>query len=157
MGQESGKKTLPDSIQSSRNNKQGHSNDQQGTIEFDPTSLRRAERAIRCSPFTSKLFCQLSFRGVSLSEIAGNEGVSNKYTKKFMGLIPVESALLWLVNVGVLRREVDGQGITDSFRLTPMGFYITQQQWQKLDTYPEPSLGDRIRNFLAQWQPSRFI
>ncbi|AFY69704.1 hypothetical protein Pse7367_1413 [Thalassoporum mexicanum PCC 7367] len=157
MGQERGEKALKSSIQTDRQEQDQHRSHQQMTIEFDPKSVRRAERAIRCGPFTPKLFCQLSFRGVGLSEITGNEGVSNAYTKKFMGLIPGETALLWLVNVGVLRREVDGQGITDSFRLTPMGFYITQQQWQDLEAYPEPSLGDRLQNFLAQWQPTRFI
>jgi hypothetical protein len=157
MGQERGEKALTDSRQTGLSNDRGNGNQKNKSIEFDLISLRRAERAIQCCPFTPKLFCQLSFRGVSLSEVTGNEGVSNAYTKKFMGLIPVETALLWLVNVGVLRREVDGQGITDSFRLTPMGFYITQQQWQNLEVYPAPNWGDRLRNFLAQWQPSRFI
>ncbi len=29
--------------------------------------------------------------------------------------------LRWLISVGVLRREVDGQGLTSRFRLTPLG------------------------------------
>ncbi|MCS6813633.1 MAG: hypothetical protein NZ772_08705 [Cyanobacteria bacterium] len=28
---------------------------------------------------------------------------------------------LWLIQIGILRREVDRQGLTDSFRLTPLG------------------------------------
>ena len=32
-----------------------------------------------------------------------------------------EDDLIWLIQVGVLRREVDGQGLTERVRLTPMG------------------------------------
>jgi hypothetical protein len=32
-----------------------------------------------------------------------------------------EDHFLWLIRLGVLRREVDGQGLTERVRLTPMG------------------------------------
>jgi hypothetical protein len=51
--------------------------------------------------------------------------------------------------VGVLRREVDGQGITDSFRLTPLGHQlIVKLKDQKL---PNPSLSDRYNDFMTRW------
>ena len=36
----------------------------------------------------------------------------------------VEDAFRWLIRLGVLRREVDGQGLTQRVRLTPMGRQI---------------------------------
>jgi hypothetical protein len=32
-----------------------------------------------------------------------------------------EAHFVWLIRLGVLRREVDGQGLTERVRLTPMG------------------------------------
>ena len=57
---------------------------------------------------------------------------------------------MWLIKVGMLRREVDGQGITDSFRLTPLGRQVIAQ-WQPQQELPLPSWGDRLFNFLSGW------
>ncbi len=32
-----------------------------------------------------------------------------------------ETHFIWLIRLGVLRREVDGQGLTERVRLTPLG------------------------------------
>jgi hypothetical protein len=125
-------------------------------IGFTPESLTRAICAVKCSPFTLKLLAELAETGVSLHAIAHPEGTQNQYLTKAVGLTSAENCLLWLVQVGVLRREVDGQGITDSFRLTPLGFRILEQ-WRSQGSIPSPTLGDRLRNFLAQIQISRFL
>lgn len=39
----------------------------------------------------------------------------------------VESAFRWLIKIGVLRREVDGQGLTSKIRLTPLGRQILEE------------------------------
>ena len=57
---------------------------------------------------------------------------------------------MWLLKVGVLRREVDGQGLTDSFRLTPLGRQNVEK-WQDEGQFPQPSLKDRISNWLNRW------
>jgi hypothetical protein len=125
-------------------------------IGFTPDSLTRAICAVKCSPFTLTLLAELAEKGVSLRAIAHPEGTQNQYLSKAVGLTSAENCLLWLVQVGVLRREVDGQGITDSFRLTPLGFQILEQ-WRSQGKFPSPTLGDRLRNFLAQIQISRFL
>jgi len=117
--------------------------------------VQRAERALGCSAFTIELLADMAKEGVPLKSIA-QEGSTNSYLSHPIDLAIAENSLLWLVQVGILRREVDGQGITDSFRLTPMGHYLLEK-WQTQGRFPIPSSIDRIQNFLAQWQPARFF
>lgn len=126
------------------------------SIGFTADSFKRAESAVICSPFTFKLLAELAEMGVPLRAIAAPEGIKHQYLNQPIGLIPTENALLWLVQVGVLRREVDGQGITDSFRLTPLGFQILEK-WRSQQQFPKPTWRDRLQNFFAQLQPSRFL
>jgi hypothetical protein len=98
----------------------------------------------------------MATQGVNLRAIAGTEGIKNQYLTSSTNLIITENALLWLIQVGVLRREVDGQGITDSFRLTPMG-HLLLNKWRSQPRFPFASLGDRLQNFWAQIQISRFL
>jgi hypothetical protein len=119
------------------------------SIQYSPRTTRRAERAVRCAPFQFALFNTMRLQGVGLKAIAGKAGVSNGYTRKPVIELAAESELLWLIQVGLLRREVDGQGLTDSFRLTPLG-----QQWVekwRLKALSAPSLGDRLYNALSRW------
>ncbi|MBD2175423.1 hypothetical protein H6F42_00655 [Pseudanabaena sp. FACHB-1998] len=124
--------------------------------EYEAQILQRAEIALRCAPFTVKLFADMAKLGVNLRAIAGNEGIKNQYLTSSSSLIITENALLWLIQVGVLRREVDGQGITDSFRLTPMG-HLLLDRWQNDLRFPIASFSDRLQNFWAQIQISRFL
>lgn len=124
--------------------------------EYEPQILQRAEIALRCAPFTVKLFTDMATQGVNLRAIAGSEGLKNQYLTRANNLIITENALLWLIQVGVLRREVDGQGITDSFRLTPMGHFLLDK-WQTQSKFPIASFSDRLQNLWAQIQISRFL
>ncbi len=110
---------------------------------------QRAYRAMICSPFTPKLFRQMEKEGVSLRSIVLFE---NGYLVIPLSLIAAEDSLLWLIKVGALRREVDGQGITDSFRLTPLGHRLIES-FPTEDRFPTAKPIDRLFNFLAQWQP----
>ena len=58
---------------------------------------------------------------------------------------------VWLINVGLLRREVDGQGLTDSFRLTPLGRAIVREWEQEQNQIPTASWGDHLSNWLNRW------
>ncbi|MDX2257161.1 MAG: hypothetical protein NW214_16745 [Pseudanabaenaceae cyanobacterium bins.39] len=133
--------------------------DQQQVSEFNsvnPEVWERAEIALRCAPFTVKLLADMAKQGVNLRAIAGEDGLKNGYLTRPSNLISAENALLWLIQVGVLRREVDGQGITDSFRLTPMG-HLLLQKYQDQVQWAVPSLRDRCLNLWAKIQLSRFI
>ncbi|WP_416670871.1 Npun_F0494 family protein [Egbenema bharatensis] len=118
---------------------------------YSPTTILRAERAARCTPFQLPLFCTMQRQSVGLRAIAGKTGVQNGYTAQSISELTAENALLWLIQVGLLRREVDGQGLTDSFRLTPLGHQLVNQWQQGGDTLPPPSVGDRLYNACHRW------
>ncbi len=91
------------------------------TMNYSERVIRRAQRAVLCSPFYLKLLAEMRVSSVSVPSIAENSGAIQGYTQQPLSEAKTESELTWLVSVGILRREVDGQGLTDSFRLTPLG------------------------------------
>ncbi|ARV61977.1 hypothetical protein BZZ01_28130 [Nostocales cyanobacterium HT-58-2] len=121
----------------------------QKTFTYSHSTLERAERALVCSPFNACLFETMRSRRVSMSEITGVTGVQNGYTKRSISELVADNALVWLIQVGVLRREVDGQGITDSFRLTPLGRQIVEQSQGK--PWRTPTLSDNLYNATIRW------
>ncbi|MGD1897701.1 MAG: Npun_F0494 family protein [Phormidesmis sp.] len=82
--------------------------------DYSPTVIRRANRAVLCSPFFLKLLAEMRVSSVSVPTIAENSGAIKGYTRQPLSEVATESGLMWLVSVGILRREVDGQGQTDS-------------------------------------------
>jgi hypothetical protein len=121
------------------------------SIQYPARSVKRAERAMSCLPFQLSLFAAMRTKSVPLQAIAGQEGVGNHYTRRPMSELAVESGLMWLIQVGILRREVDGQGITDSFRLTPLGRLLVEKWEHQGGTLPSPSFLDRLYNALSRW------
>jgi hypothetical protein len=120
-------------------------------IAYTAYTIIRATRALCCSPFKLDLFLAMIAQSVPLPLIAGQLGIEQNYTRKILSENRVDSELGWLIQVGLLRREVDGQGITDSFRLTPLGKQIVNQ-WQKQPgEIPLPSWWDRLANFATRW------
>ena len=106
---------------------------------------------MRCLPFQLPLFATMHSKSVSLCAIAEKEGVEKHYTKRPLSELAVESDLMWLIQVGILRREVDGQGITDSFRLTPLGRQLLEKWESQGGLFPPPSFLDRLYNALSRW------
>ncbi|WP_199246451.1 Npun_F0494 family protein [[Phormidium] sp. ETS-05] len=126
-------------------NRQGEPN-----IAYPQTTRERAEIAMRCSPLLLELFAAMQGNSVSLGAIAADAGVKNRYTRSPISELAAESALMWLIQVGILRREVDGQGITDSFRLTPLGRQLVEQ-WQPEGQIPSATGCDRLRNTINRY------
>jgi hypothetical protein len=125
--------------------------DQQSTLD-------RADRAMRCAPFRLALYRAMIHKSVALRSISGPIGVERGYTDRALNELPAESALLWLIQVGLLRREVDGQGLTDSFRITPLGRQLVEQgqnqgqnQDQPKNVSTKASLSDRLYNAFSRW------
>lgn len=118
--------------------------------QYPEKTVKRAARALSCSPFKLKLFIAMRNQSVPLATIADVRGIENNYTQTAIAENKAESHLVWLINVGLLRREVDGQGITDSFRLTPLGRQIISQ-WEAQGEMPQPSISDRLINWLSRW------
>jgi hypothetical protein len=114
----------------------------------------RADRAMRCAPFRWALYGDMIHKSVALRSISGAIGVSQGYTDRALNELQAESELLWLIQVGLLRREVDGQGLTDSFRMTPLGRQLVDQgqnQGQPKNVSTKASLSDRLYNAFSRW------
>lgn len=112
-------------------------------------TTERAERALLCSPFQLPLFETMRTAGIPLNAIALSSGIQHNYTKRPLSELAAENALLWLIQVGILRREVDGQGITDSFRLTPLGRQLVEQY--QASGWRTPNYRDRALNAWSRW------
>lgn len=123
----------------------------QKSIQYSPGTVKRAERALCCSPFQLGLLAAMRDTSVPLQNIAGRIGMQQGYTKKLLSEQNAESILLWLIQVGLLRREVDGQGITDSFRLTPLGRELLKKWEERGISLPNPSVWERMYNALIRW------
>jgi len=120
------------------------------SLQYPIFTEKRAERALSCSPFQINLFVTMSSQSVGLKSIVSDAGLQNNYTNFPLSELAAENYLLWLIQVGVLRREVDGQGITDSFRLTPLGHQLVKKYTGK-GKWPQPSISDRLNNFINRW------
>lgn len=119
------------------------------TFTYSRSTLERAERSLVCSPFNLCLLSAMRNASVALSDIAGNSGVQCGYTKRPLSELVTDNALVWLIQVGVLRREVDGQGITDSFRLTPLGRQLVEQF--QIKPWRPPSWRDHAIDAVIRW------
>ncbi|MGL5058461.1 MAG: Npun_F0494 family protein [Microcoleus sp.] len=120
------------------------------SINYTDRTVKRADRAVRCAPFQLHFFQTIRENSVYLSAIASNFGVEKGYTRSPVADIAAENSLLWLIKVGVLRREVDGQGITDSFRLTPLGRQLVEKWEGEGQKVPAASMCDRISDALSR-------
>ncbi|WP_299485368.1 Npun_F0494 family protein [Acaryochloris sp. IP29b_bin.137] len=120
-------------------------------MHYPRPTINRAVRAVACSPFTIHLLATMRSHSVSLQEMCDRSGVIAGYTQTALSERQAEDTLLWLIQVGLLRREVDGQGLTDSFRLTPLGRQLVDQWQHQGKDIPNPSLADRCQNLCQRW------
>jgi hypothetical protein len=77
--------------------------------------------------------------------------VAHGYTQAPLSELIAEAELLWLIQVGLLRREVDGQGLTDSFRVTPLGRQLVQKWHEQGSVRMTPTLSDRLYHAWNRW------
>ncbi|MEB3273991.1 MAG: hypothetical protein VKJ85_09425 [Prochlorothrix sp.] len=122
-------------------------------IQYSDKTLHRARRALRCSRLHLHFFQTLQCQSIPLTALAAPAGVTQGYTRRPLTELGAEQDLLWLIQVGVLRREVDGQGITDSFRLTPLGQSLVND-WAGAGAggnWQPPSIASRLYNGVQRW------
>ena len=117
------------------------------SIHYSAHTCNRANRAVACAPFRLSLFQTLQHQSVDLKTIVANPHL---YLQRSLPEMIVENQLLWLIQVGLLRREVDGQGITDSFRLTPLGHRLLHQ-WIAQGNLPRSRGLDWWYNAARRW------
>ena len=94
---------------------------------IDQKIFRRAKRGIRNSPFNLFLFQSLQKGSLSAESVFEKK---SKYLKQEFIFIKsslfIENEFLKLIKIGVLRREVDGQGLTSKVRITPIGRQVLE-------------------------------
>ena len=94
---------------------------------IDQKIFKRAKKGIRVCPFNFFLFQSLLEGSLSAQDIFLNK--SKYLNKEFMFInssIFIENEFLKLIKIGVLRREVDGQGLTSKVRITPIGRQVIE-------------------------------
>ncbi|WP_413391254.1 Npun_F0494 family protein [Prochlorococcus marinus] len=94
---------------------------------IDKKIFRRAKKGIKNSPFNLFLFQSLQDSGLSAQNIF--ESRSKYLNQEFMFInspLFIEKEFLKLIKIGVLRREVDGQGLTSKVRITPIGRQVLE-------------------------------
>ena len=89
---------------------------------IDNHSQKRAAQVMRCLPFNSIFYKDVKTTGLNAQTVFGRKNqYSSNYGRWFKSSYSVEASFRWLITLGVLRREVDGQGLTSKIRLTPLG------------------------------------
>lgn len=104
-------------------------------------SYWRAVRAIRCSAITPALLHYLYDNSLDSAAIRSFPGA----LRRPLSVLAIENAMMWLLQVGVIRREVDGQGLTSRFRVTALGRQALQEPDHAAQWY------DYVLNWLARW------
>ena len=94
---------------------------------IDQKIFRRAKKGIKKCPFNLFLFQSLLKGSLSARDVFLNK--SEYLNKEFMFInssLFIENEFLKLIKIGVLRREVDGQGLTSKVRITPIGRQVLE-------------------------------
>ena len=94
---------------------------------IDQKIFKRAKKGIRSCPFNLFLFQSLLKESLSAEKVYMNK--SKYLSQEFMFIqssLFIENEFLRLIKIGVLRREVDGQGLTSKVRITPIGRQVLE-------------------------------
>ena len=125
-----------------------HERDHEGSLQSE-RALRRARQAVRCLPFRLAFYRDLDVQARSSSQIAADPEWQ-RLSRHQLSANRTEDLLIWLIQLGVLRREVDGQGLTERVRLTPLGREVLGG-WSK--EIPAASPLTRLRHGLQRHWP----
>jgi hypothetical protein len=112
-------------------------------------SVRRARQSLRCLPFRRAFYQEVDQHALSATELCARADWARLVFAPF-GVERAEAHFRWLIRLGVLRREVDGQGLTERVRLTPMGRSLLAS-WQ--GEVPRAGLRERIHENLRRHRP----
>lgn len=112
-------------------------------------ALRRGRLALRCLPFRQAFYRQLESRALGSNDLASSPTAA-PWCLPPVGVYEAEGHLIWLIQLGVLRREVDGQGLTERVRLTPLGRQVLEA-WP--GEIPRANPGQRLWGWLQRHRP----
>jgi DNA-binding PadR family transcriptional regulator len=117
-------------------------------VELKREAIERGARAARLSTLTVAGLKAMAEESIAASTFTER----SRFTHKNLSERSIEDELMWLFRVGLVRREVDGQGITDRFRLTPLGQRVVQELEAGL--LQPLGLGDQLSNWFVRLLPS---
>jgi len=112
-------------------------------------AIQRARQAVRCLPFRLAFYQELEQGALSSSQLAARSDW-RRISRRRLSANRTEDHLIWLIQLGVLRREVDGQGLTERVRLTPLGRQVLTP-WP--DRIPPAGPASRLRHWLRRHRP----
>ncbi len=117
-------------------------------VELKREAIERGTRAVRLSTLTVVGLKAMAEESIAASTFTER----SRFTHKNLSESAVEDELMWLFRVGLVRREVDGQGITDRFRLTPLGQCVVQEL--EVGKLQPLGLADQLSNWFTRLLPS---
>ncbi|MDM7953699.1 MAG: hypothetical protein QUV07_10865 [Cyanobium sp. CZS 25K] len=118
--------------------------------DTEDRSLARAALSLRCLPFRRRFYEAVDGEALSSEALARRSGVAAPLTFGPLSSERAEDHFLWLIRLGVLRREVDGQGLTERVRLTPMGRQVLRRWPSEI---PRAGRRERILEALRRHRP----
>ena len=94
---------------------------------IDRKIINRSRKTIEGSPFNLFFFKFLQVNSLSAQIVLEEKSRFFKKEFKFINSSDfIENEFLILIKIGVLRREVDGQGLTSKVRITPIGRQVLE-------------------------------
>jgi len=118
--------------------------------DTESLSLARAALSLRCLPFRRGFYEAVAGKALSSEELARQADIAPPLTFLPLSRERAEDHFLWLIRLGVLRREVDGQGLTERVRLTPMGRRVLRRWPSEI---PRAGRRERILEALRRHRP----
>jgi len=104
---------------------------------------------VQCLPFKLAFYQQLESGAFSSSQLHARSDWQ-RLCRRRLGSRRCEDLFIWLIQLGVLRREVDGQGLTERVRLTPLGREVLEP-WPLV--IPAATPWQRLRHWLGRHRP----
>ena len=105
---------------------------------IDQKIFKRAKEGISSCPFNFFLFQSLLEGSLSSEDVLLKK--SAYLNQEFMfvnSALFIENEFLKLIKIGVLRREVDGQGLTSKVRITPIGRQVLESSSDLFNQKPK--------------------
>ena len=115
----------------------------------DRRALDRATQSMRCLPFRRAFYAEVADTPISSKELCSRDDWADLVFAPF-GPERAEAHFNWMIRLGILRREVDGQGLTERVRLTPMGRELLAS-WQ--GEIGRANLRERIQENFQRHRP----
>ena len=114
---------------------------------FAAKSMLRAKKSVACLPFKRAFYELIDSHAIDSNELCQRIDRQRLAFETFRAN-RAEDHFAWLIQIGVVRREVDGQGLTNRIRLTPMGRAVIKEMPTEV---PRAGIRERIAENLRRY------